>query len=317
MKTILIVFGVIVILYFLITWVMFQIICRRFDGKFNPLSIIGEATNEALKPYADQVNAGIEWVRNYPSETVEITSFDGLKLRGTYFHNPDARAVMVACHGYRGSGPRDFSSACNFYHNHGMSLLLIDQRANGRSEGKYITFGIRERLDIQDWCAYVQARCPDKPILLVGISMGATGVLMAAPELPENVACLVADCGFVSPWDELGYVLRHYLHLPATPFLKGIDFWCRIQGGFSLQQYTTELALEQNTRPVFFIHGEADDFVPCENTHRNMAACTAPHVVFTVPGAGHGMSYLVDYDGYVEKFYEYLDMCSFPRNHIQ
>lgn len=316
MATVLIIFGVIVVLYFIVTWAMFQAICRRFDGKFNPLAIIGEATNDALKPYAEQVDAGIRWAKEYPSEEVEITSYDGLTLHGYYYENPNAKGIMIGCHGYRGSGPRDFSSACSFYHDHGLSLLLIDQRANGKSEGKYITFGIKERLDIQDWCAYIQKRCPDKPILLVGISMGATGVLMASPELPENVACLVADCGFASPWDELGYVLRHYLHLPATPFLRGIDFWCRILGGFSLNQFTTEQALAVNTRPVFFIHGEADDFVPCENTHRNAAACTTPHVVFTVPDAGHGLSYLVDYDGYVKKFYEFLDICNFPRNNI-
>ena len=316
MAAIVIILIVLAVLYLLLTWGMFQVICRRFDGKFNPLAIIGEATNEALKPYAEQVNAGIRWTQEHPSEEVEITSFDGLKLKATYFHNPDAKAVMIACHGYRGSGPRDFSSACNFYHNHGMSLLLIDQRANGRSEGKYITFGIRERRDIRDWCVYMQNRFPEKPILLVGISMGATGVLMSAPDLPENVRCLVADCGFVSPWDELDYVLRHYLHIPGAPFLWGINLWCRLLGGFGLREYTTETALRENTRPIFFIHGEKDDFVPCTNSHRNVAVCAAPYVLFTVPEAGHGMSYLVDYDGYVKKFYEFLDMCQFPRNEI-
>ncbi len=312
MKAVLIVFGVLVVLYFLITWAMFQIICRRFDGKFNPLSIIGENTNKALKPYEEQIAAGIAWIKNYPSQPVEITSFDGLRLRGTFFENPNARGVLIGCHGYRSSGPRDFSSACSFYHDHGLSLLLIDQRANGRSEGKYITMGVKERLDVQDWCAYIQNRFPDKPVLLTGISMGATSVLMAVPELPENVTGIVADCGFVSPWDELSYVLRHYLHLPATPFLKGIDFWCRMIGGFSLQQYTTEMALAQSTRPVFFIHGEADDFVPCENVHRNVAACTAPYVLFTVPDAGHGLSYLVDHLGYKARLDDFLALNIFP-----
>lgn len=316
MTTVFLVFGIIVVLYFLLTWAMFQAICRRFDGKFNPLKIIGEATEEALKPYAEQVNAGMRWAREYPSEDVEITSYDGLTLHGRYYENPNARGIMIGCHGYRSSGCRDFSSACSFYHDHGFSLLLIDERANGKSDGKFITFGIKERLDIQDWCAYIQDRCPDQPILLVGISMGATAVVMAAPELPENVACIVSDCGFVSPWDELSYVLRHYLHLPATPFLRGIDFWCRILAGFSLCQFTTEQALAFNTRPVFFIHGEADDFVPPENVRRNIAACRAPHTVFTVPGAGHGLSYLVDHDGYVKKFYEFLGDCHFPVSSI-
>ena len=300
------VFILLVFLYFFVTWAMFQLLCRRFRGRFSPLALIGKATNEALAPYAAQIRAGTEWIRRFPIRPVEISSFDGLTLRGALFENPDARGVLIGCHGYRSGGFRDFSSACPFYYGLGFSLLLIDQRATGASDGRYITFGVKERLDIQDWCAYIQKHFPGKPVLLAGISMGATSALMAAPELPENVAGIVADCGFVSPWEELGHVLRHFLHLPAAPFLAGIDFWCRLLAGFSLRQYTTELALADNTRPVFFIHGEADDFVPPENVRRNAAACAAPYVLFTVPAAGHGLSYLVNHGGYKARLAEFL-----------
>lgn len=308
MKALLIVIGVAAVLYLLITWAMFQLICRRFEGKFNPLSIIGEATSEALKPYADQVRAGIQWIQDYPTVEVEITSFDGLKLRGTLFENPRARGIMIGCHGYRSTGPRDFSSACTFYHGHDLSLLLIDERGNGRSEGKYITLGVRERRDVADWCRYIQARYPHLPILLTGISMGAATVMMSAPDLPANVGGIVADCGYASPRDEVRYILRHYLHLPAGLFLVGIDLWARLLGGFSLRDASAEEALTRNDRPVFFIHGQADELVPHDNLARLETACKAPFVSFSVPNTGHGMSYLVDHEGYKARLAEFLKL---------
>ena len=52
--------------------------------------------------------------------------------------------------------------------------------------------------------------------------------------------------------------------------------------------------MKKITVPVLFVHGEADNFVSPRNTLENYAACTAPKQLITVPGAGHGVSYLVD-----------------------
>jgi len=50
--------------------------------------------------------------------------------------------------------------------------------------------------------------------------------------------------------------------------------------------------------PILFIHGTDDNFVPIEMTYENYKACTAPKKLFIVPGAEHGMSYVMDKDGY-------------------
>ena len=49
--------------------------------------------------------------------------------------------------------------------------------------------------------------------------------------------------------------------------------------------------------PVLFIHGEADNFVPCDMSRENYVHCAAPKALITVPGADHGFSYLVDREG--------------------
>lgn len=293
-------------LYLLVTLAVFVLAFRRFSGNRDPMIALTHATDKLLEPYADLIRSGSDWLREHPYETVSITSFDGLTLRARFYKNPGARAVLVACHGYRSNGQRDFASACRFYGDHGMSILLVDQRACGESEGKYITFGVKESRDARDWCAYIARRFPELPIVLAGISMGGAAVLMTADDLPEGVAAILADCGYDTAWDELAYVARHYLAAPVAALVPGVDLWCRWIAGFGLRERSAARALAKTAKPVFFVHGEADELVPHETSVRNRAACAGPTAMLSVPGADHGMSYLVDNAGYVAAVDDFL-----------
>ena len=50
--------------------------------------------------------------------------------------------------------------------------------------------------------------------------------------------------------------------------------------------------------PVLFVHGTDDKFVPVEMTYENYKACAAPKRLLIVPGAEHGMSYLINREEY-------------------
>ena len=57
--------------------------------------------------------------------------------------------------------------------------------------------------------------------------------------------------------------------------------------------------------PVFFIHGTDDDFVPVEMTYENYKACASEKRLLIVPGAGHGMSYVLDKEEYEKVVLEF------------
>ena len=62
--------------------------------------------------------------------------------------------------------------------------------------------------------------------------------------------------------------------------------------------------------PVLFVHGSDDHFVPVEMTYENYKACIAPKRLLIVPGAEHGMSYMVDkksYEEAVKRFWNEFD----------
>lgn len=299
-------------LYLLVTWYFFNFACRRSRPGKGVGAQIAAGMDKALVPYQDMIRQGSDWLDSHPFQEVSITAFDGLTLRGRLYEHPQARGVLVAAHGYRSSGRRDFGAVCPFYYDHlGCSILLIDQRACGKSEGTYITFGLRERFDLRDWCRFAADRFPGVPLLAGGLSMGASTVLMASDILPEPVKVLLADCGYVSPWEELAYVAKQMgKHMPATLLLAGVDMWCRLLAGFRLREWSTVEALAENTRPVFFIHGRADELVPYGSTPRNIAACAAPHALFDGENAGHGLSFCVDPDGY------YAAVTAFLKEHF-
>ena len=160
--------------------------------------------------------------------------------------------------------------------------------------------GVIERFDCLQWVRWVMAeRAPDLPIYLNGVSMGATTVLMASGlDLPKNVHGIVTDCGYTSP-DEIGrHISNDNLHLPYR-LRRRILAWLYEQKnqvkGFD---YSTLDALGTNVTPVLFIHGTHDQFVPVDMTYQNYMACTAPKRLLIVPGAGHGLSCLVEPEQY-------------------
>ncbi len=290
MKIAIIVIVLIALLLLLAGYIAFTVACYRRTGK-----IMGSGAPN-LAPYKEQMEAGREWFLSTEPESVEIVSYDGLRLRGLYLHHPEAKGTILLMHGYRMDGYTDFTCIYKHYYDLGYSLLNVFQRAHALSEGEYIAFGVTERYDCRDWATYIADRFgPEHKIVLDGLSMGATTVLMATGlSLPENVKGVIADCGFTSPWDQLAHLMKTKYHLPVHPLLDLADLFAKMLGGFSLKGYSTLEAMKVNTLPILFLHGEDDVFVPTAFSVRAFEACKAPKRLVTIPGAAHGVSYLVD-----------------------
>ncbi|MBQ3055470.1 MAG: alpha/beta hydrolase [Oscillospiraceae bacterium] len=254
-----------------------------------------------LEPYRDTLSAWSAEAESLPHTDVKIKSFDGLTLCGKFYeYAPDA-TVELLMHGYRGTAERDLCGAVQRCFALGHSALIVDQRACGNSEGRVITFGVKEYRDCLSWVEFLSPR----RILLGGISMGASTVLIAAGKpLPENVVGVLADCGYSSAREIICTVIRG-MHLPprlAYPFVR---LGARLFGGFDPDSESPLKSLETCTLPVVFLHGEADDFVPCDMSRRMYEACPSKKKFISFPKAGHGMSYLVDGDRYLQELKDF------------
>ena len=128
-------------------------------------------------------------------KAVHITAQDGTPLAARYYHHADGAPLAIIFHGYRGYAERDGLGGYTLCTALGYNVLLPDQRAHGYSGGHTITMGVKERYDARDWTVWARSRFgPEVPIFLMGVSMGAATVLLAAGlNLPDNVCGIVAD----------------------------------------------------------------------------------------------------------------------------
>lgn len=258
-----------------------------------------------LKPYIERVVPGLYFIDNQPFEELSIYSFDGLKLSAKYYNNNSDKTIILV-HGYRSSGRHDFSCVLKFYYDYGFNVLLIDQRSHRNSEGRLITFGVKESYDIRDWAVFLNKKYNPKSIVLSGVSMGASTVLFSLGRgLPQNVKCVIADCGFTSPEAIILKVGRDRFKINAKFFMPLFNALTHLFGGFSIYENTINI-LKENRTPIAFIHGEKDNFVPVEMSREAFSASGEYGTSIFVKEADHGLSYFVETDRVTEEICNFL-----------
>ena len=292
--------AVLVISYVCFRMAFFANRKKQKKGFTMPVGKIYEEHSDVMRTWAEEV-------KQMPYKQFSITSFDGLKLCGKYYeYSPDA-PIELMFHGYRGSAERDLCGGVQRCFKLGHSAFLVDQRTSGDSEGNVISFGVNERKDCLKWIDFlIEHFGKDVKIIICGISMGASTVLMASgEELPENVIGVLADCGFNSAKDIIKSVIEK-MGLPkniAYPFVK---LGARLYGGFDLEETCAEEALKNCKVPVILFHGDADDFVPASMSKTNYDACPTRKQLVNIKGAGHGLSYIIDPDLYLDSLKEFF-----------
>lgn len=272
------------------------------DDFYNDFSRLYEKCGEAIvKKRARLREAG----HSDTATRLNITSHDGFELCARLIpHGGDLespRGIVAFFHGYRSEPTRDFGTFAMDIRDMGFMLLMVDQRSHGGSQGRHITFGVNERLDAVKWCEKLSELYPELPVILYGLSMGATTVLMASGlTLPKNVCAVAADCGFTTPAAICSKVLKADMHLPKFPIYYGAEIFIRLLAGYSFDSASAVEAIKDAKLPLLVIHGENDKFVPHSMGLEIKEA--ADCLFLSVPDAGHGESYLYDPEGYLKAF---------------
>lgn len=305
MYVIFIILGTLLFAIFAVGSYTFFAACRQTKRRnwLDPEELKG-TDREKLYPYISHAH---NWFSTHEVEDIYVQSRDGLQLYARWIPAENPRGTILLAHGYQSTPYIDFSLVLEVYHNLGMNMLIPDQRCHGKSEGKYITFGVKEWRDMTCWVDYHNKHLGNWPVILSGLSMGASTVMYMADEaLPANVRGMIADCGFTSPYDIIGKVFHSVTHLPAWPFLWATDLCARIFAGFSLKEKDTRKTLQGGKYPIILAHGLSDDFVPCEMSREAYDACTSPKELLLVEGAGHGYSFLKDRERYTQTVTAFL-----------
>lgn len=240
-------------------------------------------------------------------ETLWMTN-QGLKQDAWYVPAETAtNKTVIVVHGFT-NDKEDMKPYAWMFHELGYNVLMPDNMSHGDSEGQIIGYGWNDRLNVIKWAEMLVEQNSDSEITLFGVSMGAATVMMASGEesLPDQVVNIIEDCGYSSIWDELKYQAKEMYNLPAFPILYEVSAISKIRAGFSYGQASSVNQLKNNTRPVLFIHGSDDTFVPTSMVYKNYQATQGEKELYIVKGAGHAKSFETDPQAYIEKISTFL-----------
>ena len=265
---------------------------------------------QAAKAGGEQVDAEEAEARTWFKEhraSGSVAADDGTPLKGWYFaQDGDSHDYAVCLHGYTNQ-PIGMARYVKRFFDRGMNVLAPAARAHERSGGTYIGMGWPERLDVVKWIGTIVKQDPQARIVAFGVSMGgATAMNVAGEQLPDNVKCIIEDCGYTSVWDEFALQLKDVFGLPSFPLLDVADLVCNLRAGYDFHTASSVEQLKKATLPMLFIHGDADTFVPYSMLDQNYEACGSKvKQKLTVHGAAHAQSAQVDPELYwstVENF---------------
>lgn len=239
-----------------------------------------------------------------------IAAEDGTRLHAYYIaaaHPTEKTAVIV--HGYTDNAIRIFMIGHLYNHEMNYNVLLPDLRTHGKSDGKSIQMGWKDRLDVIRWINVAEGIYGDSArIVIHGISMGAATTMMVSGEkLNKNVKCFVEDCGYTSVWDEFSQELKVRFNIPAFPLMYTTSWLCNLKYGWNFQEASALHQVEKCKLPMFFIHGDADTYVPTRMVFPLYEAKSGEKELWIVPGAKHAMSYWDKTNEYVKRVSRFVE----------
>jgi len=226
----------------------------------------------------------------YTSSSVTFETSDGFKISGLLMtpQNPNGHAIVV-CHGVA----HDKRSAVRFVQylvREGYTLLPIDFRAHGESEGDLMTYGLREKEDLLAAVRYLRATLGIPGCIgVLGASMGASIAIQAAAESTQ-IDALVLDSPFASlkkiSEESVARITR--LPKPLLWFPTRLAFvLIRILHSFDIPQVEPVEKVCDVECPMLFIHGSKDIRIPVHHTIEIFEKASSEKELWIVEDAGH------------------------------
>ena len=262
-------------------------------------------------------SAGLEetraWVERHEAdaEDIVIQSTDGFTLHALFIPSVAERATLLLFHSWHSSWELDFGPALPFLYAQGVQLLLVDERAQGESEGQWITLGAREQEDAAAWASYLAERFgAGHPLLLYGAGMGATAVLAASVRrLPGNVRGIAAERPALSPYEMVSRAWKKRTGIPPSFPVWLLDLYTRLFAGFSLWEADAERAVAKTRYPVLLLDRAEDGLVTTSAAQRLYEACAGKKSLCLPKGAQPGANLLAAEPEAQEAFRVFLKLC--------
>ncbi|MBP5571671.1 MAG: alpha/beta hydrolase [Bacteroidales bacterium] len=241
-----------------------------------------------------------------------IVGYRNFKIHACYVPAKDpatAEGTAIVVHGY-GDNHFVFLYLVRMYRDKfNYNVLFPDLQYHGYSEGDHAQMGWYDRLDVEEWVHVAHEIFHDDFMVLHGVSMGAATVMMASGDyMPSYVKAYVEDCGYSSVIMQFNNNRRQSFWFVPADVLQSASYVTKKNYGWGFWEASSLKQLEKCDRPMLFIHGDADDFVPTSHVYKNYRAKKHGYKeLWITEGAVHANSYAkypAEYEARVKAFLE-------------
>lgn len=215
-----------------------------------------------------------------------LVTEDGLSLPVRWWYAAPPRATVVLVHGFTASKDHpDVVAVAEHLQGAGFDVVSYDARGHGGSGGES-TLGDLERHDVA--AAVTAALLRDRPVVLLGASMGAVAVLRSAAETTGYAGVVTVSAP--AKW-EVPRTLRSLLAVGLTQTAPGRRLTARRLGARVARRWTWPdppvSLIGKIDAPVAIIHGGRDRFILPRAATELYAMASEPRRLEVVPGMGH------------------------------
>lgn len=254
------------------------------------LSLYGFALGVALPFAFSQVLVGTlrQPVSAAPAPWTEAAvDAGGLRLRAWLARGDRVRPAVVAAHGL-GDSLESYRELGEAFLGRGHTVLLLDLRGHGGSEGRVTTLGAHEREDVRAGMRALRERGLAEPgFVLLGVSMGAVAALRAASVEPD-VRAVIAEAPYDSYRGTVAHHARLYYALPPwVPLVPAAIAVAEWRAGFDADEVDAVAAASRLRVPLLAIVDGADPRMPEAVVRRVYDAHPGPKRLWVAPGAPH------------------------------
>ena len=218
-------------------------------------------------------------------DEVNLKTADGLTIAAWHIPAPDARAVLLFCHGNAGNISHRLDSI-RIFHDLGLSVLIFDYRGYGRSEGEPTEKGTY--LDAEAaWNFLVKEKGIDPARMVIfGRSLGSA--VAAELAMRRKAGALIIESGFTSIPD-LGR--KYYPYMPVSLITRF--------------HYATIDKVSSLALPKLFIHSPEDEIIPYDQGMRLFEKAAEPKEFMKLRG-DHNEGYLLSGELYINGLQQFI-----------
>ena len=261
--------------------------------------------------HLDMFNKGMAWREKHLSykKDVEVIS-DGIKLAGEYFDFGFKKAVILM------PGRTETCYYACFYapsfKEAGYNVLTIDPRAHGLSEGKILTLGKLEGLDLIAWSNLLIDKFGVETIVLYGLCGGGTASVVAlnSEDCPKEIKGFISDGMFYSFFNVYRRHIIDEKH-PVYPVIWEVLGKIKHRNGVNPYKLTPKNIIDKVKVPTLFLTGELDKFAVPSEAYKLYELCGSRNKqISLIKNARHShLRYdnIEDYDKAVIPFLQSID----------